>query len=69
MSNFCRPESVGQGLITVLQQGHHGSIWVCEDNGLVYEIEISTLEDAKKDSQQQMAQDNWSLLNLLTEIM
>lgn len=47
---FFRPESVGQSLITVLKQGKHGSLWVCEDNGLIYEIEISTLEAAKRES-------------------
>lgn len=48
-----RPESVGEGLITVLKQGKHGSLWVCEENGLIYEIEISTLEAAKKESLQE----------------
>lgn len=58
MSIYFRPEAVGQSLIMVLKQGQHGSLWVCEDNGLVYEIEISTLEAAKKES----LKDNWNIL-------
>lgn len=38
------PESVGEGLITILKQGHPGSVWVCENNNMVYEVEIETMD-------------------------
>lgn len=42
-----RPECVGEALITVLQKGQPGSVWVCENGDTVYEIEIDTMQHTK----------------------
>lgn len=40
MLRMCfRSEVVGRGLITMLQKGENGSIWICEANQCV-EVEI-----------------------------